>query len=516
MASIVNLDDDSLLDIFFHLNVIDKLNIRSVCQRWMAVSETYNLFRDQISLGTVANVSCLNSSHIVFYKDTFSNLFCSDNGTLFKGKFKLDASKLRHILKRCPEVRTLVLKFCNKIDVEQINVINKFCPKVEHFDLSISVLNDPSSVLRVMAQNMSSNLVHVNILGCEGVDEDHLAELARRCTKLEELTFGRNGPHVTGRFLTYVSSDIRKVHIYGIDELANKGLGAITALSSGLGSMTCDLKVKGQLSLELVRKLAEKFPLLKKLELGDFFTDPWIDGTHTAIGLAIGQLSYLESLSFDLPELIQFDGNVLEVIRGCSQLKYLRMAGGPVSDAVIELIPKWCPFLEQVHFVYSQNFPTGHVRPTGNGLVALAKLKNLNCLSLNGTHLTDEALEHIVSSCHIVSLDVRDSPEITDQSLDSIFEAAFARPDTRLRVYIDGTSIDTSNLADIELPNNLQLIFSPRQDNVDDIDFEDEEFAYGSQYTEAREEQDGVRFSDMYSYIPETDGIRYVLEDLNI
>lgn len=248
--------------------------------------------------------------------------------------------------------------------------------------------------------------------------------------------------------------------------------------------------------------------------------DAWIDATHTAIGAAIAQLAFLESVAFELPELIQFDGNILEVMRGCSQLRHFKMQGGPISDATVELLCKWCPFLENVALIYTKHFPAHPIRPTSRGLEHLVNLKHLKYLTLNGTHITDYALGTIICGCEqLIVCDVRDSPEITNDSLNSCFEAALSQPERMLSVYVAGTQIDYDvQEDDVLMPRNLRLLYTPRDDEDDDVEFDGEEFEYNDTggYFADVSQASGLVFADAYMYTQPDECIRYCLEDLDI
>lgn len=245
MPTINELDDDCLLAVFARLNVIDKLCIRSVCRRWRLLSDSYNLYHHHQALGTVVCVSCFDRQHHVYPKDIIDRLFSNKNSSrsVFKGKFDVKNSSLKVVLTNCPDLLSLVLKFSRSIDDETIALIAAHCPKLVHLDFSLSVL--ASGVVQAIGDKLPQ-LTHINILGCEAVTEEELGELLRRCTQLEEFTFGRHGSQVSGRFLTLFASDVKNVSIYGIDELLGGGVAAITSLASGRGAGTEHLKLKGE------------------------------------------------------------------------------------------------------------------------------------------------------------------------------------------------------------------------------------------------------------------------------
>ena len=259
------------------------------------------------------------------------------------------------------------------------------------------------------------------------------------------------GRDVTGQCLNRLGPQIQDVWI-GLNHMSNCN-SALRALVSGNG--------KNLLHLGLIVSnyqttdwslITDNMKQLKSLKLtfGSFK------------GSSLKEFSKLKNLEFLVlaedsrndSESVLNDDSILPVLRGCSQLKSLAIAGTKpntcrFTNRTIGQIPRLCRNMEQIRFLNANNIDDYCL----SQLATIPSLLVLHLSSMNS--ITDRGvIDFAKESKKVRNFRVSDCPNVTQNIIDVWIEVANNRPEERIKLFLEGMAI-TRSLDDI--PSNLRI-----------------------------------------------------------
>jgi len=150
------------------------------------------------------------------------------------------------------------------------------------------------------------------------------------------------------------------------------------------------------------------------------------------------------------------------VIQGCNKLKSIAIAGTKVKTCrfthrSIALIPKYCPFMEQIRFLNGHNV-------LDSTLKELATISTLLVLHLSSmARVTDKGIfEFLKKAKKVRNFRVSDCPRVTEAIIEPWIEVAKARPHDKIKVYLEGVPVTRSLDG---LPSNLKIDIKDKPNN---------------------------------------------------
>lgn len=205
--------------------------------------------------------------------------------------------------------------------------------------------------------------------------------------------------------------------------------------------------------------LFNRFQKLKHLQMSigpcvahDYFID-----RLTSRGFSqIARIKTLETLVIE--KICIMDNQALiEIIKGCSKLRYLKLNLGWVNlctDTSFDQISSFLPGLEELHILYPSSLTTS----VGASLTGLRQLRSL---SLVNTNIDNEIFKFIEELECLTTINLDDCRMITLRGLNHLCRIANKRPNTKIHASLLGTGITVARLkARKNFPPNLRAQIS--------------------------------------------------------
>ncbi|XP_067014847.2 uncharacterized protein [Anabrus simplex] len=381
-CGIQDLPYELLVEIFTYLEIDDLINnIPNVCKRWRDAANETRTWR-----------------HLIFCPD-----IKQDNGAIVKS------------LKKMPKLQDLVLKYM--VDNDALYGILDNCP-----------------LLR------SLYFCSYQPLSCE-----YLRSLSLRCVHIEELCLALDhNNYKNGLEQICQMPKLKRLTI--VSEYDKLPL-ILKPIADGCRALTSiDLKVANLSSQELAYLMEQKAGQLEKLSMKCWCVGecalPYISvcrvlkeldiecdcvGKENSAGglVLLRHMKSIQSLTLNFLSDGTFDSDeelerkiILNVFRdhGMSQLRELKIIEMlNYKQEIAETIARYCPLLKSVHFVEVPAL-------TDDSVHSLSTLSQLECLSLRGTAITDDAIFYLHECKKLNFLDLSLCPEIKEAGMKKLME----------------------------------------------------------------------------------------------
>jgi len=346
-----------------------------------------------------------------------------------------------------PNMRQLIVKNFTVSD-HLVAILRQNVPKLERLSL-YGCRNLSWKGLTILAVRFPQ-LKFIDVSNCE-LDENRLSILVENLQNLKIMNAINPGREVTGQCLSKLGPHIQDIWI-GLNHMSNCN-SALRALVSGNGKnlLHLGLIVNNYQTTEW-SIITENMRQLKSLKL--------TFGSFRASSLKeFAKLKNLEFLvlaedSRNEKESVLTDESLMPVLRGCSQLKSLAIAGTKANtlrftNRSIGQIPRLCPHMEQIRFLNAHNIDD-------NCLTQLASIPSLLVLHLSSMNgITDAGIKAFAKeSKRVRNFRVSDCPNVTEDIIDVWIEVANNRSDERIKLFLESMNI-TKSLEN--LPPNLKI-----------------------------------------------------------
>lgn len=427
------LTNDILLSIFDKINIVHRKRISRVCRAWKELIDVSFLWVKVFSAVDARRcVTNWQPSHWCGIK------FSSQRDYIRIPK--VSASEiLSRTAEKLPNLRAIDLECCDMNNRIIRNILNH-CKKIERINLdSSNKLNFYS--LHLMVRDWDK-LRHVNLSCCSEVTEVSARFLIQSLPLLESLNLC--GTRINGLCLDRLNPNMKRLDISycwgvqfeGLSALAKAACVKLEELSVNNfdfdGSESC------------IVSLCDKFTNLKHLQMSigpcvahEFFID-----RVTSRGFsAIAQLQQLETLIIEKICILD-NGSLLKIMRGCPNLKHLRLNLGWLNfcnDQSFAAIPKLLPKLEELHVQYPSALSSASMTDIG-------ELKNLSVLSLINTNVDNEIFKHLENLNNLRSINLDECRKITLRGLNHLCRIASKRPERQINASLLGTGITVARI----------------------------------------------------------------------
>lgn len=266
------------------------------------------------------------------------------------------------------------------------------------------------------------------------------------------------GREVTGECLSKLGPQIQDIWI-GLNHLPNVN-PALQALVSGHGKNLLHLGlIVGNYQTTDWSLITDNMKQLKSLKLtfGSFRTS------------SLSEFAKLKNLEFLVlaedsrheKESVLTDESLIPVLKGCSQLKSLAIAGTKANTCRFGyrsmcLVGRYCRKMEQLRFLNAHHIDD-------HCLSQMAHIQTLLVLHLSSMNaVTNQGVVHFLKhSKRVRNFRVSDCPNVTEEIIDTLIEVANSRTNDKIKVFLEGMAV-TKVLDD--LPSNLRIEIKERSE----------------------------------------------------
>lgn len=423
------LTNDVLLSIFDKVNVVHKKRLSRVCKRWRYLIDITFLWVREFS--AVDDRKCVTDWEpsdwlgikLVYNRDYIRIPRFSASAILNKAA--------RHL----PNLKAINLE-CGDVNSRIIRTILDSCKKVERINLDSSTgLNHISFILMAQAW---SRLRHVNLSCCTEVNEASALFLIKALTRLESLNLC--GTRINGECLVQLNPNMKRLDISYCWSVQAPGQDALAkAKCIGLEELSVNSFDFDGSEMRLV-SICNRFVNLKHLRMSigpcvaaDYFIDRIKSGGFSAIA----RLKRLETLIIE-KICIMDNAALVQILKGCSKLKYLRLNLGWLnrcSDESFFNIDQYLPDLEELHILYPSAL-------TSASAASICRLANLKSLSLVNTTIDNEFFKNIDKLTRLNKLTLDECRKITLKGFNQLVRVINKRdPQTVFKASLIGTGI---------------------------------------------------------------------------
>lgn len=354
-----------------------------------------------------------------------------------------------------PNMRQLIVKNFTVSD-HLVAILRQNVPKLERVSL-YGCRNLSWKGITILAVRFPQ-LKFIDVSNCD-LDENRLSILCENLQNLKIINAINPGREVTGLCLSKLGPKIEDIWI-GLNHLTDVN-PALRALVSGNGK---NLQHFGLIVANYQTTdwsiITENMTQLKSLKL--------TFGSYRNSSLK--QFSKLRNLEFLVlaedsrndNESVLTDQSLIPVLKGCSKLKSIAIAGTKEKTCrfghnSIALIPRYCKHMEQIRFLNAHNVED-------QTLAELATIQSLLVLHLSSMNrITNKGvIDFAKDSPKIRNFRVSDCPLVTEDIIDQWIEVANNRSDDKIKVYLEGIKV-TKSLDD--LPSNLKIDVKEKSEN---------------------------------------------------
>lgn len=240
--SIVDLNDDCLLQIFQRLPLSSRLRLPFVCKRFYSICKLYEVNNVQSALGVLNETNCDHSSHRIDDEDTIFNLVLERLGTEQANhlpspnglrKFEMPRPLFEQLLIRCGRLKVLSLRMVDVVDNRILNMIIRYCRRLEHLTLSSTVVQANNLVWLELCTSTCPRLKCLCLEYVDGLSDHFISNILRKSTCLEHFAITGNDQQLQGYFLENLCDKIRSVSLRKAELFSDRGATALMSLIAG-------------------------------------------------------------------------------------------------------------------------------------------------------------------------------------------------------------------------------------------------------------------------------------------
>jgi Leucine-rich repeat (LRR) protein len=254
------------------------------------------------------------------------------------------------------------------------------------------------SINRVHSADLTRNTEYYTDKGLESL---------AKCKTLEVLGIGSIG--ITDVGLEHVAklTNLKRLTLYGCDNVTDKGLAQLAALKS-----LRDLNIAyGQITLSGINQLNSITSLIH-MDISLRRRD--VDFRQDGAVLDLSALNFLEKLRINFPANSEkFADEDLKCLAGLKSLKWLNISPYDYTDKGIAYLEG----LTNLEILYIG----GGLGLTDEGLKYLSNMKKLNLLSIEINNLTDQGLRYLEEFKSLRILDIYSENDFSDAALSRLW-----------------------------------------------------------------------------------------------
>ncbi|XP_012940838.1 F-box/LRR-repeat protein 2 [Aplysia californica] len=400
------LSDDELVLILTYLGFIDRIRVERVCSRWQ----------------TCALRAAKTERHLTLYKE-------------FRTFGAFSENIFHKIMSRCSQnLKSLdISQVSSRFGNRSLSIIGQCCSNIEQLDMS-GVAADNHGLEELA--NGCKNLKSLTINRCYPVGEKGVANLFRKCQKLEKFVCMEN-QIINGKFLKYAQPSMKTLCLGDCHKLTDEGVMNIVQRCPNLQDL--ELDHCSRLSLETLNAVVKSLHHLRVFSMGanppDISKDP---APHTVHHLVNPNL--LISLNVQNTGLEDRDFSL--VCRRCVNIVDLDISCNKLTDKSVTQISN-LKHLEVLNACHLQNI-------TDESLLDTVNRGNLRKLLLQGSKtISDRIMLEAAMKCpQLEEIDVAGNPFVTYESLECFHKAAEMRKGRKILCYFTMKTIPSSSSMD--------------------------------------------------------------------
>lgn len=242
--SVIDLNDDCLIQIFKFLPLSSRIDLPFVCKRFYSICKNYELNTVQRCLGIINERNCDYDQHQITDANTIFNLVLerrnSDsqsvnyfNPRTSLNKFELSRPMFERLLMRCTKLSVLSLRLVNSVDNRIMNSIIKYCHQLEHLTISTTTIQVTNLVWLELCTSVCPTIKCLNLEYVDNLTDHFISNILRKSVSLEHFAISANNQQLHGYFFENICDKIQSVSIRKVDLFTNRGTVALMSLIAG-------------------------------------------------------------------------------------------------------------------------------------------------------------------------------------------------------------------------------------------------------------------------------------------
>lgn len=245
--TIVDLNDDCLLQIIGLLPLSSRLDLPLVCKRFYSICRNYEINNVQKCLGVLSETNCDFAGHRIDNEDTIFQLVLERsarneplanhlkyfNPSQSLRKFELPRLLFEQLLIGCGRLKVLSLRMVDVVDNRILNLIIKHCKHLEHLTISTTAIQATNLIWLELCTSTCTKLKCLNLEYVDGLSEHFVSNILRKATSLEHFALAGNDQQLHGYFLENLGDRIQSVSLKKAEFFSNHGVTALMSLIAG-------------------------------------------------------------------------------------------------------------------------------------------------------------------------------------------------------------------------------------------------------------------------------------------
>jgi len=311
-----------------------------------------------------------------------------------------DAS-LTEVGRRCSNLQSLDLTFCENIIDTGLAEVARGCPNLHNLNLGWCRNITEASLVEVGRR--CSNLQSLDLAYCLNITDTGLSAVARGCPNLQTLNI-QSCFLITEASLSEVGRRCSNLQSLDLDDCENITDTGLSAVARGCPNLqTLNIKSCYNITDASLSEVGRRCSNLQSLDVS------WCQITDTGLSAVARGCSNLQSLMPGGCRNIT-DASLLEVAKGCSNLQTLELSYcRNITDASVLEVARRCSNLQLLNLESCGNITDASVMEVARGCSNLRTLYLSEC-----TNITDVSVLEVARGCsNLQSLDLRGCFRIT-------------------------------------------------------------------------------------------------------
>ncbi|RWS31102.1 hypothetical protein B4U80_13405 [Leptotrombidium deliense] len=377
------LPSELLIKIFKYLPLQQRLSLQTVNKRWKQLIDSIEVKCVSITIGDV--IFC-HYKVVEKYKCNDFKHYCAKNHLLVSY-----VDKACEAFKKLTDLTAIVIESNNFDDLKPIILtISEYCNDIEHIEFKCK-----EGVLTEETMNLVLKIVGLKLKHFIAINQyRHFFNFAFGNENIQE--FFEKSPNLE----TFVLDQKTWVDIDGIKNLPNTikhlFIPWIQLNEQMFNSLSFQLSSLKSLEIGFIDELIFRRICETCVNLSQFLVRQLnIDSPNALLSLC--QLKHLESLQLHFKDYTPNLDEYLTEICACCHLKRLLLYGVRITDKFVINLCELCPQLEVIEFDY------GKREITDISIYKLCILRNIRCVSLPFTDITDESVIEFILNCKTIT-----------------------------------------------------------------------------------------------------------------